>query len=1176
MVIAEFPLWVVHSTDGTSSHPHAAASSSAQPSATTSASTSREERALGLLKTRKSAIYGLDCHPDGSRFATAGGDGTVRIWSTAPLFQNKHRGRLGKNGVYVSSGSSSSSSEEDETEQGEHGKNKSSNNCNSSEDSSDEPVHDLSNLVRRKKDGTAVPQSPAKPAAAAAAASLSSPKNHHNKPSNGNHNHSHRLLATLSAHTGSSVLAVRFSTTGTYLASAGDDACVCIYTQTNNATVATTGNLISSGNHHHEHWTRIHLCRGHALDVVDLVWSPDDSYLVSCSLDSETPIIVWNMSTTNSASTTANKSMIKNPYKILGKDIHTSTVKGVTFDPAGSYLASSGDDPAVCIWRAHDDWGLERRIDASSGIFRTWKEGDALGMSCQSLFRRISWSTDGAFICSTNSVVKNKHVASTISREGWSVSSANQASAGAANLVGHKQPVVVSRHAYQLLKVTKPRTNASGASADDESHGNSMDVDNDDDEEEDEPQHATLLALGDKRGFVTVWSTKKSRPVFKLQCSESRCTVTDLSWFKMPTTGDLALMVSLLDGQVVAIKFAVPDEIGRLLSKSEQSKVFQLRYGIDTDDDGRLFVERNTGSNLVENPLQMTLEDKYDDDDDGNNNHFPDDDQNKGGPVPLPSETIKARQKETNVQGKKRVQPILMSVSAAAPDKRVRIEDTREKEAQQKQKSQDPIQNALAAAEKASSTVSSSNAQKGKQGDTQTPVQVPKSPSEGHAKAVSSSVEHTVPAFTSTLSSVPAIPYSTERVHTAELPLLQASLFTDDSPVCYTVECKNSMRVPTGSIGAPVSCIDIIIKSGGKTTWKDQIVGTSCCAVAASPHFFVVGTCDGTVQLYSTSDTLGWACGFAFRSHPPMVVGHAPVSLRLRDADEGSAEMLVVTSDGGFAVYQLVPDLTLQYKGTVIPAMTHMALNVTGGSKTGLPKLSRIQMTESDHLLLLLSTEATAARASTGEAFSSRTNDSNVGGSLQAFVYNRSAELWMRVSDSRFILSDFYSYLPSRNRTGALSKWDDLVRMGSLNSQLKASHRSNADRSDGHGIYNQNEESSFIATRVHCEDRMACAVSLGSKSEFEYWLRMYVRILTRSGQSSMLRILIDMLKEDENKTVHSQGTTSCWWMSQAPTVLGSGRNSLVQSIVIPEMSKNRSLQRLTNEVNLEFSTEEGS
>ena len=121
----------------------------------------------------------------------------------------------------------------------------------------------------------------------------------------------HRLLATLSAHTGSSVLAVRFSTTGKYLASAGDDGAVCIYAPTTNSqsSIVATGNLVGAAtssqehhhHHHHHHWTRIQLCRGHGLDVVDLAWAPDDSHLVSCSLDSETPIIVWKLKKSSSS-----------------------------------------------------------------------------------------------------------------------------------------------------------------------------------------------------------------------------------------------------------------------------------------------------------------------------------------------------------------------------------------------------------------------------------------------------------------------------------------------------------------------------------------------------------------------------------------------------------------------------------------------------------------------------------------------------------------------------------------------------------------------------------------------------------------------------------------------------------------------------------------------------------
>ena len=105
------------------------------------------------------------------------------------------------------------------------------------------------------------------------------------------------------------------------------------------------------------------------------------------------------------------------PFKVLGKNVHKSTVKGVSFDPAGKFIASSGDDPAICIWRASDDWGLEARIDASSGVFKSKKrkkggggggdnndeeeEDDPGELASLSMFRRISFAPDGSHVGET-------------------------------------------------------------------------------------------------------------------------------------------------------------------------------------------------------------------------------------------------------------------------------------------------------------------------------------------------------------------------------------------------------------------------------------------------------------------------------------------------------------------------------------------------------------------------------------------------------------------------------------------------------------------------------------------------------------------------------------------------------------------------------------------------------
>lgn len=42
---------------------------------------------------------------------------------------------------------------------------------------------------------------------------------------------------------------------------------------------------------------------------------------------------------------------------------HSSYVKGVSWDPIGSYLASQSDDKSVIVWRC-SDWTIIQRITA--------------------------------------------------------------------------------------------------------------------------------------------------------------------------------------------------------------------------------------------------------------------------------------------------------------------------------------------------------------------------------------------------------------------------------------------------------------------------------------------------------------------------------------------------------------------------------------------------------------------------------------------------------------------------------------------------------------------------------------------------------------------------------------------------------------------------------------------
>ena len=1228
MVVAEIPLWLVHASGGESggangilnpnggdAFPEAVDGAANGNINNNSNNVDTAQSSLSLLRNsgrgKKCAIYSIDVNPTGTRIATCGGDGTVRLWNASALFSRK-RSRFGEDGAYESSEASaeeeSSPSDMEEADHphetnNSHNNNKAASspvngNAKTGDDdretgSPDRMVHDLSSLVRRKKGGE-IMMSPARPTAPKQTQVTAKPKSPSKQQGQGSNSQQKRLLCTLSAHTGSGVLAVRFSNNGRYLASSGDDGAVCIYTKDKKA--AAFGNNLNA-DPSAEHWSRIKLCRGHGLDVVGLAWAPDDSHLVSCSLDSETPIIVWKLTdlASNQGHVT-HSNVLCNPYKILGKGVHTSTVKGVTFDPAGTYLASSGDDPAVCIWRAHDDWGLERRIDASSGIFRRWKEDNSQSLSNQTLFRRLSWSTDGAFICSTNCVVKNKHVASTISREGWNVSASQSAAAGAANLVGHKQPVVVSRHCSYLLASKDSQGGDIGSSED----------------EDGEPSYATLLALGDRHGFVTVWSTRKSRPIFKLQCSETRCTVTDLAWAKI-SSKSMILLVSLLDGHCVALKFKIPEEVGMLLPGKDQARLFKFRYGIDLDEAGdfsrrTLFVGDSSGPKFIENALQMSLENRMDegsDSENGNTSNIENDGgatlNSQAGPMEVStnSASVRSLQQESQAKGKKRIRPVLMSVDddqgpAKVPAKSSNGAGAGDKANGENDKNADPLKKAADLAEKAAAATDGMVQNKRDAPADDTPAR------EESAPPVQPSVtgQQQVVSISSTVATSAPLQHNTNRIQTVELPTTTGGESIDasnDGEKKFVANCTNSFRVPLGSKGASLPCVDIKVSHEGTASWKDQLVGTSCSALAASSQILAVGTADGSVQLYGTSPTLGWSCGTAFRSHPLLVLGHPIVALQVHErklvvgSTTNNLDLLVVTADGTFGVYELIPELRLRYKGSIMPAMVHMSLGTarTAGGESRLPKLSRIQLTETDNLLLLLSLSQPSNRA--GMDLSARgAIGSNAGnstgsayGSIQAFVYNMPMELWTRISDGRFVLSDFYSTLPSAkisSRGGVLSKLDDAVRLGGLDSSLTPAHRRSTGRDLANEIYQNSEQdkANYYATRSHCEDRMACALAVGSSSEFKHWLSLYVRTLSLGRHADVLRVLVDMLfgttrdSQDDATPASASGNSMHWWLSSSPQILNLDRKSLVRTIVIPEMSKNRSLQRLTNEISVEM------
>ena len=1259
MVLTEIPLWVTHGSsnaDATTSSkssamgiavgglPKATPTNDDADSPSSSKHTNdfaAAKSAVSLLQStrggaQRAPMYSVDVHPDGTRFATAAGDGTVKIWSMESLFggklapddgkqKKKRRGatsRFMENGNYVSSNSEGYDTSSSSVASPFANKKQQSKSTAAATIAAAIPaMNDLSGLVRKKKGGTTTTTNTAttstatshNPFVATAPPSYSdsplsrltqqnSTNNSMNKTNDAQILKQHKLLTTISSHQGS-VLALRFSTSGKYLATAGDDSYVNIYARSNSPSLAK-GNLVGVGSDGKqvedvEHWNRIVLCRGHQLDVVGLAWAPDDSHLVSCSLDSVHPVIVWRLydvlgkssggndvggsgaTTTNTLGGSSVYMHNLHPFKVLGKNVHKSTVKGVSFDPAGKFIASSGDDPAICIWRASDDWGLEARIDASSGVFKSKKrkkgggggdnndeeeEDDPGELASLSMFRRISFAPDGSHVCATNATLKGKNIAAMISREGWAASGPNNRTSsgddeshhhppGAANLVGHKQPVVSSRHCpvfFTLPSSKRKRpSSAEEASSDSESE----------DDGDGEPGYATLVALGDKRGFVTVWSTKSSRPLFKMQCSESRCAVTDISWGLVRSPkgdGDdsLVMIVSLLDGFVVALHFSIPFEVGggRLLSAEKTKRIFRVKYGID--DGGKRLVD-DSGPALIENALQFTMEmEAAGSDADNRSESSKASVQKEQRRVSLNNNAVGASIRDKQVvstkQGKKRIAPVLLTgnggvMNNLTTDEDIGIRHRNKKSKISNEQSSDPLQNALNAAEAAASAAEgvASNAMNvesagaSQKQDQQPAVAVAKrSFSVGEVR----------------------IPYNTSKVLTTDLvttkSLSASNVFdTDERSSKVVADCVNSAPLSTGVSSWPFATLSI--SRGGVRGWKDIIAKTTCTSIVANDRILAVGTANGCIYIYGTSPTLGWDSGKALRAFPPFVLGSPVVAINLSAMVSNECEMVVVTSDGGFSVYKLLDSgPKLAYKGSIVPPMQQMLLSaISANQRSGSqPKLVRIQITDSKRLMLVLMLPTVSA-----------------GRALQGFVYNLDMESWMLVADSNnFLLSDFYSpiHKTSLSKEGILSQIDKIV-------TSSASTMASAKQMYQRVVESEKHSYQQIITRSHCEDRLACAIALDSKSEFEKWLALYARCLSSSGEAEALRFLVDTLidassseifmltEEDSVRNVPS-------FLLTGIKRLGLESKQIIRQSILPEMSKNRHLQRLTNEISIDL------
>lgn len=239
---------------------------------------------------------------------------------------------------------------------------------------------------------------------------------------------------------------VRWSINGQMLASGGDDKIIMIWKKGKGGSGVFGSSGITKTT---ESWRCISTLRGHAGDVLDLAWSPQDRWLASCSVDNT--IIIWDIQ-----ALPAIVSVLKG---------HTGLVKGVAWDPVGKFMASQSDDRSVKIWKS-SDWTNQCTITEPFA---------ECGGTTHIL--RLSWSPDGQYLVSAHAMNGGGPTAQIIEREGWKCDT---------DFVGHRKAVTCVRFHNSILK-KQTKSNKS--------------------------QQYCCLAIGSRDSSLSIWMTALQRPL---------------------------------------------------------------------------------------------------------------------------------------------------------------------------------------------------------------------------------------------------------------------------------------------------------------------------------------------------------------------------------------------------------------------------------------------------------------------------------------------------------------------------------------------------------------------------------------------------------------------------------------------------------------------------------------
>ncbi|KAI8975694.1 WD40-repeat-containing domain protein [Mycotypha africana] len=368
--------------------------------------------------------------------------------------------------------------------------------------------------------------------------------------------------------------------------------------------------------------------------VLCVRWSNKDGRYLASSSDNDNVIMIWERDTGHESDvqdlswSSDNRYLAScgvdglimiwdgNTFELVKKvDQHTGFVKGITWDPAGKFLASQSDDKRVKIWRT-SDWQLETEI-----------VGPFINAPGTTLFR-------------LNGI---QCIAAIINRDDWNAD---------ISLVGHTMPVEVTAFNPKMFYMR----------------------DDEDENIAEEASPASICALGSQDRSVSIWVTKFSRPLC-VAADLFDNNIYDANW----TPDGRTLFACSQDGTVACIM--LDTELEDVVPDDEINSELE-KYGF-----GRV------GNHFPETPMQLELEEEgkdkpnktpskrieklmtggeasfpgFQEDTDMTDAVIPQGNKTEASNIDIPASIITAQQKVTYKNGKKRIQPVMVSSASTRP-----------------------------------------------------------------------------------------------------------------------------------------------------------------------------------------------------------------------------------------------------------------------------------------------------------------------------------------------------------------------------------------------------------------------------------------------------------------------------------------------------------------------------